>query len=76
VTNFLLVYDRAAGQLMRQQEFAISAEAMMARFRAEAEFKGRPEVEIVALAAESEDDLKRTHGRYFFSLVELAGRFD
>ncbi len=48
---------------------------MKARFRAEAEFRGRPEIEIVALSAESEDDLKRTHGRYFFTLAELADRF-
>lgn len=75
MTTFLLVYDRSVGQLVRQQEFGSSTDAMKARFRAEAEFRGRPEIEIVALSAESENDLKRTHGRYFFSLAELAGRF-
>jgi hypothetical protein len=47
---------------------------MRARFAAEDEFAGRPEIEIVALVAESEDDLLVTHGRYFLSLTELADR--
>jgi hypothetical protein len=75
MSHFLLVYDRSAGRLVRQQEFDTSGEAMRARFAAESEFRGRPEVEIVALSAASEAELKRTHGRYFFSLTELAGRF-
>ncbi|HST42448.1 MAG TPA: hypothetical protein VLK58_23210 [Conexibacter sp.] len=75
MSHFLLVYDRTVGQLMRQQEFATSVDAMQARFSAEAEFRGHPEIEIVALSAASEEDLKRTHGRYFFTLAELADRF-
>lgn len=47
---------------------------MRARFVAEGEFAGRPEIEIVALAAESENDLLVTHGRYFLGLTELADR--
>jgi hypothetical protein len=75
VSHFLLIYDRAAGRLMRQQRFDTSADAMRARFGAEAEFRAHPDVEVVALSAASEEDLKRTHGRYFFSLTELANRF-
>ena len=74
MTHFLLVYDRDAGQLLRQQVFADGPEAMQARFRAESEFAGRREIEIVALDAESDEELRRTHGRYFLSLAELAGR--
>jgi len=74
VTHFLLVYDRGAGTLVRKQEFAERAEAMQARFRAESEFAGRREIEVVALDAESEEELRRTHGRYFLTLAELAGR--
>jgi hypothetical protein len=74
VTHFLLVYDRGAGELLRKQVFDERADAMQARFRAESEFDGRREIEIVALDAESEDELRRTHGRYFLALTELADR--
>jgi len=74
MSHFLLVYDRDAGLLLRKQRYEIGADAMRARFAAEGEFAGRPEVEIVALGADSEDDLLVTHGRYFLSLTELADR--
>lgn len=74
MTHFLLVYDRDAGTLVRKQVFAARADAMQARFRAESEFGGRREIEIVALDAESEEELQRTHGRYFLGLTELADR--
>ncbi len=74
MSHFLLVYDRDAGMLVRKQRYEIGADAMRARFAAEDEFAGRPEIEIVALVAESEDDLLVTHGRYFLSLTELAAR--
>jgi hypothetical protein len=47
---------------------------MQARFAAETEFAGQPQIEIVNLVAESEEALRRTHGRYFFSLAELVDR--
>lgn len=74
MTHFLLIYDREAGTLVRQEVFADGSEVMQARFRAEAEFADRRGIEVVALDAESEEALRRTHGRYFLSLAELAGR--
>jgi hypothetical protein len=74
VSHFLVVYDRAEGELLRLERHDSASTAMQARFRAEAEMRGRKEVEVVALTAASEDDLKRTHGRYFLGLDELAGR--
>lgn len=74
MANFLLVYDRDAGQLVRKQRYRTSSEAMQARFAAEDEFSGCHEIEIVAIAAESESAMKLTHGRYFFSLAELAAQ--
>jgi hypothetical protein len=74
VSHFLIVYDRDAGLLLRKQRYEVGADAMRARFVAEGEFAGRPEIEIVALVAESEDDLLVTHGRYFLSLTELVDR--
>lgn len=74
MSHFLLIYDRDTGQLVRKKRFRSSANAMHARFRAEQEFRGCDEIEIVALAAESEQALMRTHGRYFLNLRELADR--
>ena len=56
------------------QRYETGSAAMEARFVAEAEFHGDANVEIVALAAASEDDLRRTHGRYFLGLSELTAR--
>lgn len=74
MSHFLLIYDRAAGRLLRQEEYESSLEAMRARFKAEIEFDDRPEIEVAALDAGSEDELRRTHGRYFLTLSELADR--
>lgn len=74
MAHFLIVYDRNAGKLVRQTRFATSVDAMQARFLAEAEFSGRPEIEVVALVAESEDALRRTHARYFLDLAALGER--
>lgn len=74
MAHFLLVYDRDAGRLIRQQQFDADSEALQARFDAEREFRGRPEVEIVALTADSEEDLRRTHARYFLDLGQLVDR--
>jgi hypothetical protein len=74
MSHFLLIYDRDAGVLVRKQQYDSSVLAMEARFAAEDEFRGRPEIEIVALAAASEEALRETHGRYFLTLRELADR--
>lgn len=74
MAHFLLVYDRDAGRLARMETLAGRREAMQARFRAETEFHGRAGIEIVALEAESEQALMRTHGRYFLGLTALADR--
>lgn len=72
--TFLLVYDRDAGRLLEMKRFQDRRLAMRERFHAEARFVGRREIEIVALTADSEDELRRTHGRYFLGLAELADR--
>jgi hypothetical protein len=74
VAHFLLIYDRAAGKLLEQTEFATSAEALAARFDAEAEYGVQENVEILAISAASEAELKKSHGRYFLSSQELGER--
>jgi hypothetical protein len=74
MTHVLLVYDRASGQLLRDDEFADSREALQARFRLERNYLARPDVEVVVLSAQSRADIERTHARYFMSLDALAAR--
>lgn len=74
MSHFLIVYDRASGHLIRQDAFSDDGAALQARFVAEREFQDRRDVEIVALSAASEEDLRRTHARYFLRLDELAQR--
>lgn len=74
MAHFLIIYDRAAGQLLRQERYPDAAAAFASRLAAESEFAQQPEIEIVALTAESEDELRTTHGRYFLDLNQLAAR--
>ena len=69
----LVIYDRAAGRLLDRQSFSRRGDALKARFRAEGAHRGQENnIEVVVLAARSEDALMRTHSRYFRSLEELA----
>ena len=74
MAHFLLIYDRAAGRLLLKEEFATGAEALAARFAAEAEYGVQANVEILAISAASEAELKKSHGRYFLSSQELGER--
>jgi hypothetical protein len=74
VAHFLLIYDRKAGHLLRQQEFATDAAALDARFSAEAEFGHEGNIEIVVVSAASEEQLMKSHGRYFLTSEQLGRR--
>jgi hypothetical protein len=69
VKHFLLVYDRPTGDLVQFREFADYGDALNERFRLE-RVRTNPHHEIVVLSAESQDNLKRTHSRYFKSVEE------
>ena len=71
--SFLLVYDRKAGKLLLDEEFAIDArdEALRKRFELEEQHRTDPNIEVVVLNAESREVLEHTHGRYFKTLREL-----
>lgn len=70
---FLIVYDQASGIRLDLVPFAEAERdrALAARFAREREMSDRPDIEVVLLAAESLEDLKRTHSRYFKSLEEI-----
>lgn len=74
MAHFLLIYDRAAGRLLLQKEFATDAEALAARFAAEVEYGVQQNVEILAISAASEAELRTSHGRYFLNSQELGER--
>jgi|tagenome__1003787_1003787.scaffolds.fasta_scaffold17383525_2 hypothetical protein len=72
MTSFLMQYDRRSGDLEVTEFVGESArqEALAARVRAEST-RASEDVEVVVLSADSLDQLKRTHGRYFKSAPEL-----
>jgi hypothetical protein len=72
VSNYLLVYDRARGQLLVEQEFSDRAAALEERFRLEREHVHHKNIEIVVLGADSAEAIRRSHARYFRTLAELA----
>jgi hypothetical protein len=73
VTYFLLVYDRSAGEILREEEFpeAAADQAMARRAQLKLESIARPDIEVVVLGAGSRDELVRTHARYFQSVREM-----
>jgi hypothetical protein len=72
VYQYLLIYDRRRGQIIRHHRYQEPSSALEARFRAESEFLGEPDVEVVVLGADSWEALQNTHSRYFKSVRELA----
>ena len=72
MSYFLVVYDRRAGHLLRDEEFVDRRDALSARFAAESQLEHGSDVEVVVLGAKSHDALARTHARYFKSTAELA----
>lgn len=73
---FLVVYDRSRARTVEFLRFNESDRAEATRARNEREFRevGNPEIEVLVLEADTEDDLRRTHGRYFDLGEEIAKR--
>jgi hypothetical protein len=72
---FLIEYDRALGTLVQLKVFADEdiTTATDARLELELEqMRAKVEHEIVILEAESEQQLRKTHRRYFESISTLA----
>ncbi len=70
--HYLVIYNRREGKIIRHKGYRGSELALKARFAAEREFNGQPDIEIVVLGAENWDSLRRTHSRYFKGVQELA----
>ena len=68
--HFLLDYDRAIHKLVSITTYQDIGEALAAYSEREGEALGTKH-EVVLLGAESEDDLRETHSRYFYSIGEI-----
>lgn len=66
--QFLIVFDRQTGRLVELREFEAEEEdkAFAVRFERELAERSRPNIEVVLLGAESLEQVKTTHARYFF----------
>jgi hypothetical protein len=73
MSYFLLIYDRAAGELRELREFPDEQRetALAARFARERLEQGRPNIEVMLLGAASEEALRKTHSRYFRTARQL-----
>lgn len=72
MNHYLVVFERSKGTILRRQRYSDRNEALKARFAAEREHRGDPDIEVVVLGARSWEALKRTHGRYFKGFDQLA----
>ena len=74
--NLLIIYNRRAGSVLELRVFDQSEreECLRQRFRIEMEKRHEPDIEVVTLSARSLDELKKTHSRYFNTLLELTRR--
>jgi len=70
---FLITYDRPAGKLLSVKEYTDEEAVQASADLREQESAKHAHIEVVMLHADSLDDLKRTHGRYFKTAREIAG---
>jgi hypothetical protein len=74
VIYFLIVYDKAAENIVEMFEFPIErrAEALHMRRALQSRHDSNRDIEVVLLGAERYDDLRKTHSRYFKNVGEIA----
>ena len=70
LVHFLLVYNGPGRTLERCERFDDIDAGLEAYARAEDEFRGRQDIEVVLLGSDSIETLKRTHGHYFEAPTE------
>lgn len=71
---FLIEYDRPEGVIVSQKTFSDSDRGLAEEARLELELalnRSGTVHEVVLLQAETEQALRKTHGRYFESLTEM-----
>jgi hypothetical protein len=75
--QFLLVYRRSAGEILALEDLGSidPNAAMRRRFDLEMRERANSDVEVVLLSASSQEELVRTHARYFKTSEELTSDF-
>lgn len=73
---FVVVYDRSRARTIELRQFDADGERVALELwrQRELDHLDDPDIEVVLLDAASEDDLRRTHGRYFDLGEEIAKR--
>lgn len=76
IRHFLVIYDIPAREANVQDQFGSDYDAALAAY-AEAEqlYRGREDIEVVLLGADSIDTIKKTHSSYFSTREEGFERF-
>lgn len=71
--HFLVAYKRSTGELTEVRTFHSEQvqEAVNIRGRLEQQHRDDPDFEVVLLASHSQDELRKTHARYFKNLGQL-----
>jgi hypothetical protein len=72
MNHYLLVFDRAKGEVIHRQRYNVRGDALEARFAEERRHRNDPDIEVVVLGASSWEALVRTHARYFKGFDQLA----
>lgn len=72
MSRYVVQYDRDAGLLLELTVFSDDQSDAATAFLRDAETTKPDHVEVVMLHADSKDTLRKTHGRYFKTLKELA----
>ncbi len=66
IKHFLVIYDINAGEASVDDRFNADYHAALEAYaEAEATYRGRDDVEVVLLSADSIDTIKKTHSSYF-----------
>lgn len=67
MTYFVLAYRRKRGEVIERHDYGVADrdQAWLLRDQLALRYAPDPDVEVVLLGAESEAELRRTHGRYF-----------
>lgn len=76
IKNFLLVFDRQAGHLIRECDFGTDVDAAVAEYqRLEREHFGDSRYDIVLVGSESIESVQVTHASYFRSGMESVEQY-
>jgi hypothetical protein len=66
IHHFLVIYDIPAHEANVEDRFGVDYDAAIAAYaQAEESYRGRDDIEVVLLSADSIDTIKKTHSSYF-----------